>query len=720
LIFLIIGLICGISFAAPLNLSIVIENDANYTNSIDVDLALSADNTTGSTNCSFSNDGTSWPGLEAYSPSKVYTLPAGNGDRYVYYRCTNDGENWSDTVHAFIILDTSAPSIDSLSPANNGVSTDTTPVISAILSDSGSGIDSSLTEFKVDGSNVSATYDSVSGKVSYTSPSELSEANHSVEITAYDKVGNFTIGSWSFIVDKAPVVENFYPKNGDNVKSTSFTVSADISDSGSGINTSRSIMKINDDTVNVTFPSGKIEHDADFSEGTKEIELWIYDLSGSSTYKNWNITIDKSEPTVTQMDPADKSTKSFVNRISARLADAHSGIKESSIQMKLDKADVTSFTSYSGSTLTYSTISGLGGGKHEVEIWVEDKAGNSVFKFWEFTISSKDPTIDMISPSEGSSTSNKKPVISARFTDQSTSGLNLNSPKIYLDGVDYTSSAKYDNSKRIISYTTTADLTEGEHTAKVEVSDNAFAKAERSWTFTIDTTGPAAPTDLNVSVVGSRATLKWTKATDAAKYNIYRSTTKFSSISGKTATKSVTGTTYTDSSASGKVYYGITALDSTGNEGAPAYAATCGEYDDGWKDYACCSDTDCGAAKCNITSHTCYYPTVNVSKSKAENAIDSAKTELDTAFDEGKNVSSAQDLIDQAQSSFNIGNYAAAMDLADKAKLELVSAPLINATDSDLTPEGKKKLPCCPSIFILLGVLGAGFYYRSRVQSTVS
>lgn len=714
-LFLLIVLLSGIAFAVPINLTISINGGANYSDNESVALTLSALNTTGSTNCSYANIVTDWSSPESYSTSRTWDMSLGDGLKTVYYRCTNDGENYSEVVSDQIILDASFPGIASLDPANNSVETNPGTAISAVLSDGGSGIDSSLTEFKFDGSAVSETFDSGTGKVSYQPSSDLSEGAHYAEVTAFDKVGHSTYARWDFTVDKLPKISKVYPDEGSYPKSTSFTIYADISDSGSGIDLVESRMEVDAEGVDETVSSSKIEYSASLDEGKHEVEVFIYDKSGNLARKSWNFTIDKTDPVVGDFSPGDGSTVGLVNTISARVSDTYSGIKESTVLMKVDGIDVTEGTDYSSKILSFP-IGGMNGGEHSVEIWVEDNAGNTGFGYWTFTVSSKDPLISEITPPEGSSTSNTKPVISAKVTDQSSSGLNMNSLKISLDGADKTSDAEYDNSKRTISYIPESGLSEGSHTVKVQVSDKIGNDAERSWKFNVDTSGAPAPGNLKITVSGSSATLEWDSVADAAKYRIYKSSSKISSVSGLNPLSTLTKTTYTDSAAGGKQYYAVTAVDSADNEGSPAFAGTCAQYSGGWKDYACCADTDCGSAKCNMTSHTCYYPSVDTSRIKAEEAIDEANASIYSAKDEGKNVSEAQDLLDQALNSFNIGNYAQAQDLADQAELKLESAPLLNQTGNGEqdTGDGKKPLPCCPSAFILLGIVGVGLYYREK------
>jgi hypothetical protein len=710
IVFLALMVFASVSSALPYNLTISIDGGANYSTNETVSLTLSAENTTGSTNCSYANVVTSWSGPEAYSTSKTWNLSSGDGLKTVYYKCTDDGENWSEVESDQITLDTNVPLISSLSPGNDSIATSLTPTISAALSDSGSGINESSIELKFNGSVVNATYSA--GTVSYELPSNLSETNYySAQLSVEDNSGQSSFVSWNFTVDLIPVIGEINPDSNDYIKSTSFKIYAQISDSGSGINYSAIVLKVDGSEVTPNWQAGEVEYSADVNEGEVDVELTVYDNNGNAAFKNWSFIVDNTEPTITNLNPTDKSTISSISSISAKIDDEHAGVDEESILFKVDNVDITSSATFSGGILSYSAI-GLGGGSHSAEIWVDDEAGNDAFKYWTFSVVATVPTIDQMTPSQ--STNDATPKISARLTDSGSSGLNLATMRIYVDDADVSSKAKYDSSKRTISYTPTSDLSEGSHSVKVEVSDYNGNRGSKSWTFTVDKSAPGSPTNLEATVVGSAATLSWTKVSGATKYNVYRSGTKILSVSGLSARSTVTTNSYSDQSASGNWYYAVTALDSTGNEGAPAFVGTCAEYGgSGWVDYDCCKDDDCPFGNCNLTTNTCYTPKVDTTKSDAESAIDAAKSAIQSANESGVNITDAQMLLNSAESAFKVGNYAQAKNYANQAASAVQSNQTGNETgDGETeTDKGKKRLPCCPGAFILFAVAGLGLYY---------
>ena len=113
--------------------SIIINNGDAYTTSTSVTLTLTAsDATSGVYQMRFSNDGTIWTDWEAYTPSKSWTLPPGDGTKTVYYQIKDIAELVSITYLDIIVLDTTSPS-GSIT-INDGAAYTTTTTVTLTLS----------------------------------------------------------------------------------------------------------------------------------------------------------------------------------------------------------------------------------------------------------------------------------------------------------------------------------------------------------------------------------------------------------------------------------------------------------------------------------------------------------------------------------------------------------------------------------------------------------
>jgi len=118
--------------------SVTINNDATYTNSTSVTLALTAsDDTSGVYQVRYSNDGV-WDTepLETPTPTKTWTLTSGDGTKTVYYQIKDNAGLVSTTYSDTIILDTTAPVIEIPSrEPSGGVQSDQPVKISVNVTD---------------------------------------------------------------------------------------------------------------------------------------------------------------------------------------------------------------------------------------------------------------------------------------------------------------------------------------------------------------------------------------------------------------------------------------------------------------------------------------------------------------------------------------------------------------------------------------------------------
>jgi len=109
---------------APTGGSISINSGASYANSHNVTLTISADSGSGATDMKISED-SSFTGAnyETYATSKAFTLSSGDGTKTIYIKFKDSISNESASVSDNIVLDTTAPSISSVSsgtPTSNG------------------------------------------------------------------------------------------------------------------------------------------------------------------------------------------------------------------------------------------------------------------------------------------------------------------------------------------------------------------------------------------------------------------------------------------------------------------------------------------------------------------------------------------------------------------------------------------------------------------------
>jgi hypothetical protein len=80
----------------------------------------------------FSVDNINWSSPEAYNAQKSWVLTAGEGTKKVYARFSDKAGNWSDSFFDTIILDTTAPHIDSITPADSAALYENSTVVISV------------------------------------------------------------------------------------------------------------------------------------------------------------------------------------------------------------------------------------------------------------------------------------------------------------------------------------------------------------------------------------------------------------------------------------------------------------------------------------------------------------------------------------------------------------------------------------------------------------
>ncbi|WP_455393144.1 Kelch repeat-containing protein [[Eubacterium] cellulosolvens] len=113
----------------PGDLSINVNNNAKYTNSpyVEVDL-YATDSGSGIGNMSLSSDGINWRAWQTFTSVVSYSLPAGDGEKTVYFKVMDKAGNVIDPISDSIILDTSPPHSLSIQINNGEIETNTTSV----------------------------------------------------------------------------------------------------------------------------------------------------------------------------------------------------------------------------------------------------------------------------------------------------------------------------------------------------------------------------------------------------------------------------------------------------------------------------------------------------------------------------------------------------------------------------------------------------------------
>lgn len=216
-------------------------------------------------------------------------------------------DNFLGSALQLRVLEKEKPTITLISPSASARVITSKPNIKFILRDTGSGIDISKLQLKIDGrttigntalgmicTNVSGGYDCV-----YTPSEALTEGSHTVSISITDNDGNISdLLSSSFNVDTVPPALNISnPFNGLITNNRNLSVSGTTNDATSSPVTIS--IKLNGvDQGKVTVSSGAFSKTLTLIEGINTIEVKAVDSAGLTSVVTRNVTLDTKAPNI--------------------------------------------------------------------------------------------------------------------------------------------------------------------------------------------------------------------------------------------------------------------------------------------------------------------------------------------------------------------------------------------------------------------------------------
>lgn len=142
-------------------------------------------------------------------------------------------------------VDNVPPVISGFTPANNARISDIRPLISAVITDAASSVDSASVLLSINLDPVTGyAFNPADGRLTYTPSSDL-RTNNQVEVIAADAAGNRDTVSWRFSVDTVSPARPLFLNTPDSLVSASFVTLHGVADSGSGIFLFRDSVQVN-------------------------------------------------------------------------------------------------------------------------------------------------------------------------------------------------------------------------------------------------------------------------------------------------------------------------------------------------------------------------------------------------------------------------------------------------------------------------------------------
>ncbi|HWQ18565.1 MAG TPA: CARDB domain-containing protein [Methanotrichaceae archaeon] len=218
--------------------------------------------------------------------------------------------------------DSSRPAIGNMQPPDGSTVAYNLPLISADLSDEGSGINANSVRISVDGADVTDKATATTSRVWYTPVEPLSTGSHQLQVKAQDLQGNELVTSWSFAVSSdstPPEIVTPQPPDGATVGEARPLISAALKDAGTGLN--RASVKMDVDGLDVTSQATILPNkvwytpDQPMAEGEHSIEVKVEDNQGNEGSLRWSFLMKEGAGPVS-VPGARNLTSSYTGNLS--------------------------------------------------------------------------------------------------------------------------------------------------------------------------------------------------------------------------------------------------------------------------------------------------------------------------------------------------------------------------------------------------------------------
>jgi N-acetylneuraminic acid mutarotase/sugar lactone lactonase YvrE len=296
-----------------------------------------------------------------------------------------------------LLYDAEPPSV-LLSPVAGSTVTTATPLIAAVYSDAGRGVDASTVRISLDGLDVTSEAAVSASSAVFTPSVALSQATHAVVVRVSDLAGNESFASSAFLVDSLPpvtmlLVDGLATSATSLVLISTDTIGFSATDGGSGVLQTRYALDgaPTEAVYMSTFSITAGEHTLTYrsfdlggnEEGARTVSLSVFGL---------DVT-----PPALALVPSHGSTVTVATPlIAAVYNDLGRGIDVSSVKIFLDGINATAQAVVTASSAVFTPGAALSQGAHTVTAEVADLADNRSSSAATFFVDSIAPVTTLL------------------------------------------------------------------------------------------------------------------------------------------------------------------------------------------------------------------------------------------------------------------------------------------------------------------------------------
>jgi len=192
-------------------------------------------------------------------------------------------------------VDTAAPAVTGVAPANGAVINNSRPAISASFSDATSGVNVASVRLLINETDVTAMATVTASGISYTPSAALPDGAATVAISVSDNAGNGATATSTWTVDtKAPPAPTSPLANGSTVSAGQFQFNASFSGVGPLPGSVHLLIDGVDVTSNATVTPTGITYSGTLPAGSHTVTLVVTDAAGNPASASWTVNASAS------------------------------------------------------------------------------------------------------------------------------------------------------------------------------------------------------------------------------------------------------------------------------------------------------------------------------------------------------------------------------------------------------------------------------------------